>query len=75
MARETRKIIQITASNAMTCEDGYTEYEAMLFALCDDGTVWRLVEDNQSSMMNSQWRKLPNIPQGLQAPPHPTRLL
>ena len=47
-----RKIIQITAHYA-------SGYGHMLFALCDDGTVWRKLDSERHGLC---WMKLPQIP-------------
>jgi len=51
-----RKIIQISACGVQ--ENGATQCEMMLHALCDDGTVW--VGNNRSHV----WRPIAEIPQG-----------
>lgn len=49
----TRKIIQISS---MLDRIGPTTYRAYLFALCDDGTLWRQADGND-------WQQVESIPQ------------
>lgn len=52
-----RKIVQVYASQTeiVDRETGYSTVVVTLNALCDDGTLWFLKEDN--------WVKYPDIPQ------------
>ena len=55
----TRKIIQIAACGV---EENYTtQGEALIFALCDDGTLWRT--DNRCIDERDCWTAVPEIPQ------------
>lgn len=51
----SRKIIQI--ASASETADRY----AQIYALCDDGTVWRMVAREPESAC--AWAPLPNVPQ------------
>ena len=52
-----RKIIQISTSTSTASKQGTTQdYYHYVTALCDDGTVWR-------SINNKDWLKLKPIPQ------------
>jgi hypothetical protein len=48
-----RKIIQITAM-------GVTDKTETIYALCDDGSVWRLLVTARGV---SNWHQLPDLPQ------------
>ena len=51
-----RKIIQISS---VPCGENDTSYNsAYLFALCDDGSIWKL----ERSKISPDWTKLPEIP-------------
>lgn len=52
-----RKIIQICSGVYSDCSTEYIDSD--LFALCDDGTVWNLVQGNQGK----KWKLLPEIQQ------------
>jgi len=51
----TRKIVQITSSAAV--EDN--NYSNILFALCDDGTVWK----KETAGSYDSWEAIENVPQ------------
>lgn len=54
-----RRIIQITASawaSDVAKEDGGSS--SLLFALCDDGTLWR----RDAERGNGAWVELPGVP-------------
>jgi len=61
----TRKIIQITSISGS--KTGYHSHWPALYAVCDDDTIWRLVDsalgnyDRKSA--NLEWEQLPSIPQ------------
>ena len=59
----TRRVIQITSCGVQ--ENGSTQCEMFIHALCDDGTVWRT--DNRSE----EWTKLPSIPADELSDDHP----
>lgn len=50
-----RQIIQIAVAG--TIENSMTQAEALIVALCNDGTVW------STTNRNSDWMKFPSIPQ------------
>ena len=50
----TRKIIQICES---AVGDHYGRVESKISALCDDGTLWYLLDFSEG------WQKYPNMPQ------------
>jgi len=52
-----RKPIQISAAGVENTSS--TQCNLVLFALCDDGTIWEL-RDNTA---NPAWHKLPAVPQ------------
>nr|DAW57161.1 MAG TPA: hypothetical protein [Caudoviricetes sp.] len=61
-----RKIIQIAVSEAMTydknCDD--LQQSETIFALCNDGTLWRRWLNAVGSLSNEpKWVKIENIPQ------------
>jgi hypothetical protein len=56
-----RKIIQIEVSAVPSVERHHNEWET-LFALCDDGSVWRLNWPCHIENKN-EWEKIKNIPQ------------
>lgn len=53
MTEGTRKIIQITAADERC--------HALLHALCDDGSLWRLARNNTDGKL--RWHRLPGVPQ------------
>lgn len=53
-----RRIVQI----AVQSPDGVGEYPAVLIALADDGTMWRLT-DPQAAWQPSAWKRVPPLPQ------------
>lgn len=62
--RPPRKIIQITTLPLDSGTD--TGFSACLFALCDDGTIWRLTDPDMSNIEAIQhhpWQRFPDIPQ------------
>ena len=50
--KKTRKIIQIST-------DSSEEGPAMFYALCDDGSVWRMIYRHPKGA----WERMPDIPQ------------
>lgn len=52
-----RKIIQI--SSCRTENTYHTQAEFMVFALCNDGSVWEITNST-----SAEWSRLPQIPQG-----------
>ena len=60
-----RKIIQIAygVSNAFEHTVGEMETESGLFALCDDGSLWKLVYFDLPRRKGNEWVKLVGIPQ------------
>lgn len=71
-----RKIIQISGCSDMVYDENSccVEYSSTLFALCDDGSVWRISGDDYIPMINKEWHKLPDVPQGPIQPPHPVKI-
>lgn len=58
-----RKVVQIATSAAVDSSTDSGEYFEALFALCDDGTIWRL--DNpyrQHPNKPPEWVQMPTIP-------------
>ena len=55
MGHTMRKIIQIAFSGVENTSQ--TQCNAQLFALCDDGTLW-MIKNN-----DDKWIKIPNVPQ------------
>jgi len=53
----SRKIIQIT-SCAVPCQPSYNPQLFVLYALCDDGSVFRLWDDHPGD-----WNRVAPIPQ------------
>jgi hypothetical protein len=51
-----RKIIQISATADTSADWG------VIYALCDDGSVWGMVCPTGSTRSTEDWKKLPPIP-------------
>lgn len=67
----TRRIVQIAGGMAI---GGRSEWGVqVLFALCDDGTLWKYLDGDG---FPSSWEFVPNVPQPAQEPriPDPVRL-
>lgn len=60
-----RKIIQIAYSTSNTFDHNFGEvdYESGLMALCDDGSVWRLVIFDLPNKKGAEWMRVIDIPQ------------
>lgn len=56
-----RKIIQIAAGLAFAADNGASQSESSLVALCSDGSVWELSRFYE--FLGASWRELPPIPQ------------
>ena len=54
-----REIVQLAACSAPETEQSH--YTEVLFALCNDGTVWATGHWSGDS---HEWKRLPDIPQG-----------
>ena len=59
MTDQPRKIIQITTASFPPSR--YMEWSQSTIALCDDGSLWELVQSRECK--KGKWRLLPDIPQ------------
>lgn len=53
----SRKIVQVATTPSTENEHSVT------VALCDDGTLWQLIHDPASKLMETKWEEYPEIPQ------------
>ena len=60
-----RKIVQIafSVSNAFDHDINEIEVEHGLFALCNDGSLWKLITFNLKNRKGPEWVKIVDIPQ------------
>lgn len=60
-----RKIVQIAfnVSNAFDQDINEIEVEHGLFALCNDGSLWKLITFNLKNRKGPEWVKIVDIPQ------------
>lgn len=60
-----RKIIQIAygESGIFNCMTNDTEQNSGLFGLCNDGTLWKLINFNLTNRKGPEWVKVVDIPQ------------
>lgn len=60
-----RKIVQIAygESGVFNCMTSDTEQSSGLFGLCNDGTLWKLINFNLSNRKGPEWVKVVDIPQ------------
>lgn len=61
-----RRIIQIAATSENA--HGTTERFATLFALADDGTVWRNGDPANTGPTGDAWTEVPELPAGFTRP-------
>lgn len=64
-----RKVIQI--ASAGTVENGQTQSECALIALCDDGTLWTTDNRRWADAPGGLWTRILSIPQDAPDPLHP----
>jgi hypothetical protein len=57
-----RRIIQIAVSGGVEFSDTVVENPNIVYALCDDGTLWLRVIDLRKDDAKVPWRQLPPIP-------------
>lgn len=55
-----RRIVQISASPNGADADS----SDVIYALCDDGSVWRLCGHSYDNQHERRWTCMPDIPQG-----------
>lgn len=64
---DERKVIQIAVANTQVKDnDDYSnDYDEVIIALCNDGTIWRKTFISSGNLSKqSDWIRLQNIPQG-----------
>lgn len=60
MTAARRRIVQIAAS----LNEGGADGCDIIYALCDDGSAWRLCGHSYNNQHERKWTRLPDIPQG-----------